>query len=108
MRKALYYNSGEITLWRFDNVRIGRSATKHPNVSRRPYGTLAEGERSSTIPHEGHDNQIKAEILNSHVIRSTAQIYGVGEIPLNGKGIPLTHNGEGEEIVKTHVKAWDV
>jgi len=45
------------------------------------------------------------EILNSHVIRSTAQIYGVGEIPLNGKGIPLTHNGEGEEIVKTHVKA---
>ena len=62
---------------------------------------LAEGERSSTIPHEGYGNQIKVEILNSHIIRSTAQIYGVGENPLNGKGMPLTHNGEGEEIVKT-------
>ena len=28
-------------------------------------------------------------------------MYGVGEIPLNGKGMPLTRNGEGEEIVKT-------
>ena len=41
------------------------------------------------------------EILNSHINRSTAQIYGVGEIPLNGKGMPLTDNAEGEEIVKT-------
>ena len=49
----------------------------------------------------GYDNKIKVEILNSHINRSTAQIYGVGEIPLNGKGMPLTDNAEGEEIVKT-------
>ena len=29
---------------------------KHPNVSRRPCGTLVEGERSQTIPHEGFNN----------------------------------------------------
>ena len=61
----------------------------------------AEGKRSSTIPHKGYNNKIKVEILNSYINRSTAQMYGVGEIPLNGKGMPLTHNGEGEEIVKT-------
>ncbi len=37
------------------------------------------------------------------------QEYGstlrVGEIPLNGKGLPLTGNAEGEEIVYSHVKA---
>jgi len=37
--------------------------------------------------------------------RSTAQIAnGVGENPLNGKGLPLTHNGEGEKIVYSHMK----
>ena len=29
-------------------------AAKHPNVFRRPYGTLAEGEGSTTIPMSGH------------------------------------------------------
>lgn len=40
------------------NVEMYNSmfAAKHPNVSRRPYGTLAEGEGSSTIPHEGVKN----------------------------------------------------
>jgi len=28
----------------------------------------------------------------------------VGENPLNGKGMPLTHNGEGEEIVWTLIE----
>lgn len=28
-------------------------AAKRPNVSRRPYGTLVEGERSTTIPKSG-------------------------------------------------------
>nr|DAW63510.1 MAG TPA: hypothetical protein [Caudoviricetes sp.] len=28
----------------------------------------------------------------------------MGENPLNGKGLPLTHNGEGEEIVYSHMK----
>ena len=28
-------------------------AAKDPNVFRRPYGTLAEGKCSQTIPHEG-------------------------------------------------------
>ena len=28
-------------------------AAKHPNVSRRPYGTLVEGEGSTTIPMSG-------------------------------------------------------
>ena len=36
--------------------------------------------------------------------RSTAQAYGVGENPLNGKGMPLTGNAEGEEIVYSYVK----
>ena len=40
-----------------------------------------------------------------YVYRSTAQIYGVGEIPLNGKGVPLTDSAEGEEMVYSHVKA---
>ena len=30
---------------------------------------------------------------------------GVGENPLNGKGMPLPGNAEGEEIVCSHVKA---
>lgn len=30
---------------------------------------------------------------------------GAGEIPIIRKGIPLTHNGEGEEMVGSHVKA---
>lgn len=29
---------------------------------------------------------------------------GVGENPLNGKGVPLTHNGEGEEMVLSYMK----
>ena len=36
--------------------------------------------------------KIKVEILNIQIKRSTAQVNGVGEIPLNGKGmiaIPL-------------------
>lgn len=28
-------------------------AAKYPNVFRRSYGTLVEGKRSQTIPHEG-------------------------------------------------------
>lgn len=36
--------------------------------------------------------------------KSTAQAFGVGENPLNGNGLPLTHNGEGEEIVCSHMK----
>ena len=74
-----------------------RSALTYPV----DHTVLVEGERSSTIPHEGYSNKIKVEILNSYIKRSTAQIYGVGENPLNGKGMPLTRNGEGEEIVKT-------
>ena len=31
--------------------------------------------------------------------RSTAQSLRVGEIPLNGNGVPLTCNDEGEDIV---------
>lgn len=30
-----------------------------------------------------------------HINRSTAQIYGVGENPLNGKGMTLTGKAEG-------------
>lgn len=36
--------------------------------------------------------------------RSTAQVIGVGEIPLNGKSMPLTCNDEGEEIVYSYRK----
>ena len=32
--------------------------------------------------------------------RSTAQSLRVGEIPLNGNGVPLTCNDEGEDIVR--------
>lgn len=31
-------------------------------------------------------------------------MYDVGENPLNGKGMPLTCNGEGEEMVRSHIK----
>ena len=45
------------------------------------------------------------EIPNIQINRSTAQVNGVGENPLNGKGILLTRNGEDEEIVGAYVKA---
>ena len=51
-------------------LKIGQSATKLPNVFRRPYGTLVEGERSTTIPSEGFRNillenyKIRVEIPN--------------------------------------------
>lgn len=32
---------------------------------------------------------------DNRVNRSTAQMYGVGETPLNGKGMTLTGNAEG-------------
>ena len=50
---------------------------------------LAEGKGSSTIPIRVTDLRIKVEILNICNNRSTAQAKGVGEIPLNGKGMPL-------------------
>lgn len=31
-------------------------------------------------------------------------MYDVGENPLNGKGMPLTDNAEGEEMVYSHMK----
>lgn len=34
-----------------------------------------------------------------YINRSTAQVNGVGENPLNGKGSPLTGYAEGEDIV---------
>ena len=37
-------------------------AAKHPNVFRRSYGTWVEGERSSTIPHEGVKNILFKEL----------------------------------------------
>nr|DAX13422.1 MAG TPA: hypothetical protein [Bacteriophage sp.] len=41
-------------------------ATKHPNVPRRSYGTLAEGERSTIIPMSGFGNifQGNGEYIN--------------------------------------------
>ena len=86
------------------DVTMAVHAAKCPNVFRRPYGTWAEGKRSSTIPHEGYDNKIKVEILNIHINRSTAQINGVGENPFNGKGMPLTCSDEGEEMVRSYMK----
>ena len=48
------------------------------------------------------------EILNTRINRSTAQANGVGEIPLNGKGILLQINRdiyvEDEEIVYSYMK----
>ena len=58
----------------------GSSATKP--LTRKIWGTL-------------NDYPLDAKSIN----RSTAQMYGVGEIPLNGNGMPLTDNAEGEEIV---------
>lgn len=34
-------------------IKIVVHAAKYPNVSRRPYGTLVEGKRSTTIPKSG-------------------------------------------------------
>lgn len=42
--------------------------------------------------------------INSN--RSTAQSLRAGENPLNGSGLPLTCNDEGEEIVCSHMKIW--
>ena len=83
-------------LQRRDTTMVVRAA-KYPNVFRRPYGTWVEGKRSSTIPHEGFENtkiisyKIRVEIPNTQINRSRTQIYGVGENPLNRKGIPLSY-----------------
>ncbi len=37
-------------------VTIAVRAAKHPNVFRRPYGTLVEGVGSTTIPKSGFGN----------------------------------------------------
>ena len=34
-------------------------------------------------------------------------MYGMGENPLNGKGVPLTRNGEGGEIVWTSYEMYE-
>ena len=39
-----------------------------------------------------------------YINRSTAQSLRVGENPLNGKGLPLTGNAEGEEIVYSRLE----
>lgn len=63
------------------------------------------GERSTTIPMSGYKEKIMVQIQNIYSIRSTAQITkGAGEIPLNGKSIPLTGYAEGEEIVCSYTK----
>lgn len=54
---------------------------------------MARG-RFNDYPRKGH----------KCVNRSTAQMYGVGETPLNGKGMALTGNAEGQEIVYPHAK----
>lgn len=47
----------------------------------------------------GNFNDYSEKIGETPINRSTAQAYGVGENPLNGKSLPLTGNAEGEEIV---------
>ena len=49
-------------------------------------------------------NDYPGKISEILINRSTAQVIGVGENPLNGSGLPLTGNAEGEEIVYSHVK----
>ena len=72
-------------------------AAKHPNVFRRPYGILAEGERSTTIPKSGFENNYIYSYKNKggNPEYSNHKKYGsianrVGENPLNGKGVALT------------------
>ncbi len=67
-------------------------AAKYPNVFRRPYGALVEGKSSTTIPISDAGNRIRVEISNIQHIRSTAQANGVGEIPLNGKGMAAIYD----------------
>lgn len=51
------------------------------------------------------DKRIKVEILNIYNNNRRAQITnGVGETPLNRKGILLTHNGEDENMVYSYMK----
>ena len=85
-------------VWQRRDVTMAVRAAKHPIVFRRPYGTWVEGECSSTIPREGFGNakllfsyKIRVEISNTQIIRSRTQTNGVGENPLNRKGIPLPY-----------------
>ena len=50
----------------------------------------------------GNFNDYPNGYINSN--RSTAQSLRVGENPLNGKGLPLTDNAEGEEIVYSRLE----
>jgi len=47
-----------------------------------------------------NDHPTRRKLVN----RSTAQSLRVGENPLNGKSVPLTHTGEGEDMVYSHMK----
>lgn len=64
------------------------------SCSQVPKWQLSYGKGSTTIP---------ILVVKFHN-RSTAQSLRVGENPLNGKGLPLTDNAEGEEIVCSHGK----
>ena len=49
-------------------------------------------------------NDYSGKIGETPINRSTAQSLRVGENPLNGNRLLLTHNGEDEEIVYSHMK----
>lgn len=63
-------------------------AAKYPNVIPH-HGTLVEGKRSQTIPHKGLRKKNKGG--NPEYLRQKkyGANKGVGEIPLNGKGMLL-------------------
>ena len=66
-------------------------AGKHPNVFRRPYGTLVEGEPSTTRFTSSCRQENKGG--NPEYLQQQSQgaiANGVGEIPLNRKGVTAT------------------
>jgi hypothetical protein len=63
---------------------------------------LFNGCSCNQAPNRGRLNDYPIRHKSATGVRLNAR---AGEIPLIGKGLPLTRNGEGEEIVYSHAKA---
>ena len=58
-------------------------------------------------PNRRRSNDYFGKIGEIPINKSTAQSLRVGENPLNGNGLPLTGNAEGEELVYSRSeKRW--
>lgn len=77
---------------RYDGLKtqgLAVHATKYPNVIISQNNRQDEGKCSTTIPHKGFENKIRVGNPEYSNHKKHGANKGVGEIPLNGKGMLL-------------------